>query len=754
MRIIEFKVENFNTIKSISFEEGDLASINVITGNHGQGKSSLLDALTYALTGYLEFPIASYIRLGEDSFLVYVRFVLHDVEYTHLIEATASKTDKVLKVSSEPDKVYLNSDATKRLAEVLDPTLTLYSAVARQHNNTGVLFERDSDRMEKLKKIFRMTQVDEAVERMKQDESKYKESVKLIKKEVELFEKQIEGIQIQNVPELPDENALATEEQDWNEKKKTYDAAVDQKKREDEHNRLYEQYVEKKDRIAKEIEYFSSELKALPEIKRVRTPRGLTEEIGKLLTEIQTLDHDIAETQKAIEVDKQRVFQKEQLEMRYVDLAGKLSVYVREKMSKGDELIKSNPAFALQGLESIEQATLESRGLADRLNFLRIKHQSHESGVCLVCDHAVESTVEDTDEEIKRIELSALVLDSNIRAYREREKEAASIQASISGIDERIVEVKEELGNIESDPDYSYEPHFRELNLTGSFVSDRKEREVKLTELTLQQRQYDSILEQNDSVIAQKEKLETKIKEKQIEQDKLIIVEPIVILGDGLLIQPFDTVSYDAFLRRKQEYELLVMRVKDIETSNAKLKQQKKELQDQIDSSKEQIVEQEDLLDAIVSGKKFLDKKFSAHLLTKGSAYVCSKMNEFFGKASDFSEYELSMEVKGNSAQFFYTIDDHEKKIPVGKASGQQKMVIGLAFRIAVGSIRGNTFYILDEVDESGNDEASQRMFSNLIADGAEQIFAVTHNEETKKYFNGLSDIRMYEIANGEAIAC
>jgi DNA repair exonuclease SbcCD ATPase subunit len=755
VRITEFKVENFNTIRSVSLEEGDLASINVITGNHGQGKSSLLDALTYALTGYLEFSIASYIRLGEDSFLVYVRFTLHDVEYSLLIEGKEKGAEKVLKISSEPEKVYLNSDATKRLAEVLDPTLTLYSAVARQHNNTGVLFERDSERMEKLKKIFRMTQVDDAVERMKQDETKYKESIKLLKKEVELSEKQIEGIQIQKTPELPDESLLNKEETEWSEKKKSYDEGIEQRKKEDEHKRLYEQYVEKRDRFKEEMEYFVSELKALPEIKRVRTPKGLTEERGKLLTEIQVVDHDITETQKAIEVDQQKVFQREQLEMRYVDLTGKLSVYAKEKIDKEDELVKSNPMFAIKGYDSIEKAQSRKSELHDQLHFLSIKKQSHKSGVCLVCEHVVEGAIDDTEEDYKQLETILSHLNQDIDRYSVVEKEADDIKSSIKAVLDKIVEAQKEIDKVDNDPLLSYISSDVELRgQLETFSRKKKELSDKLNELNLQQRQYDTIVEQNNSTIAQKEKLEGKIKGKQEEQGNLEVVERILILGDGLIIQPFDTVGYNDFLKRKQEYEVLVMRVMDIESSNAKLKEQKKTLQDQIETCRKQIAEQEDLLDAIVSGKKFLDKKFSAHLLTKGSTYVCSKMNEFFGKASDFSEYELSMEVKGNSAQFFYTIDDHEKKMVVGKSSGQQQMDLGLAFRVAVGSIRGNDFYVLDEVDSDANDEASLKMFSTLRAEGAEQIFVVTHNEETKKYFLGLNDIRMYEIANGEAIAC
>jgi len=60
MKINRLYVKNFKNIKEVEIDSFN--RINVIVGDNGQGKSSILSALSFVFTGSLEEKMDQYIR--------------------------------------------------------------------------------------------------------------------------------------------------------------------------------------------------------------------------------------------------------------------------------------------------------------------------------------------------------------------------------------------------------------------------------------------------------------------------------------------------------------------------------------------------------------------------------------------------------------------------------------------------------------------------------------------------------------------
>ena len=63
MKITRLKIKNFKTIKEIDISLD--SKVNVITGDTGSGKSSILEAVSYLLTDSLDDKLIEYVRWGQ-----------------------------------------------------------------------------------------------------------------------------------------------------------------------------------------------------------------------------------------------------------------------------------------------------------------------------------------------------------------------------------------------------------------------------------------------------------------------------------------------------------------------------------------------------------------------------------------------------------------------------------------------------------------------------------------------------------------
>ena len=84
MKLISAQFKNFKNLVNVEIDFSSF--LNLFEGQNGQGKSSILEAISYILTDSLNDKIVEYIRRGEKQFELFLKLE-HDAkqyEYTRI----------------------------------------------------------------------------------------------------------------------------------------------------------------------------------------------------------------------------------------------------------------------------------------------------------------------------------------------------------------------------------------------------------------------------------------------------------------------------------------------------------------------------------------------------------------------------------------------------------------------------------------------------------------------------------------------
>jgi len=167
MKIKYLKINNFKNISDI--EINNFRDINIVTGGNGNGKTGVLQSIIFLLTDSLNDKIEEFVKEGEETFILHIIFNHNGIEYDYEVIGGKKATKRELIINKDKETAYLNSDATKKLAEIINPLLTLYSAISEQRNVDKLLFEKQADQLEKLKRLFGIEKLKDIVEDIKSD---------------------------------------------------------------------------------------------------------------------------------------------------------------------------------------------------------------------------------------------------------------------------------------------------------------------------------------------------------------------------------------------------------------------------------------------------------------------------------------------------------------------------------------------------------------------------------------------------------
>ena len=153
--------------------------------------------------------------------------------------------------------------------------------------------------------------------------------------------------------------------------------------------------------------------------------------------------------------------------------------------------------------------------------------------------------------------------------------------------------------------------------------------------------------------------------------------------------------------------------------------------------------------------KKVLDKELPNFLIVKTCSKLETEMNTFVQEV--FPEFRIRLLQSKRGVEFFYTTDpnndmeDVKSLINSKMASGYERSVLGIAFKVALCRAYGLTFAALDEIDAAASDDNSMKTFSSLINSNVfDQMIFITHKEPTKEMIRSLADdVTCYHVENG-----
>jgi chromosome segregation ATPase len=153
--------------------------------------------------------------------------------------------------------------------------------------------------------------------------------------------------------------------------------------------------------------------------------------------------------------------------------------------------------------------------------------------------------------------------------------------------------------------------------------------------------------------------------------------------------------------------------------------------------------------------KKVLDKELPNFLIVKTCSKLETEMNTFVQEV--FPEFRIRLLQSKRGVEFFYTTDpnndmeDVKSLINSKMASGYERSVLGIAFKVALCRAYGLTFAALDEIDAAASDDNSMKTFSSLINSNVfDQMIFITHKEPTKEMIRSLADdVTCYHVESG-----
>lgn len=723
MRILYLKLKNFKSIKEREFDFSK-NKINIIVGKNGSGKSSVVDAITYLLTDHLYESISEYVNWDEgiETSELQIKFVHLGLTYDYKVVLKAKgSTERLLKISNTSEE-YKNSDAVKKIKELYNPKLVLYSSISTQHESTSLLFENPSERLKKLKQILGLERIEEISNSLKDDIETEKLRCLALDSEISVLKQR--KFSYLTVPDLEDISTLQKKYELLLNEYKVYEDSEKKYKESLELLKDYEIKIESRELLLSEIEDLEKKLSLIS------------------LLPIQFIDHE-AERENSLELKK---LEKQETEF---DLLNK----AYSQYSKDSETYKSKIKDLETKISQIQVKRLGKCDITDKtiqdlqtdlstLNSVRLTLENSlelcKEGKCSKCGSVYNEDPSHVESELKKnrelIEIKTSDLKSSMEKlskFREEKGQNDLNIASKKTLEENKADFEKLLSELKivEKPTEDFKPKLEECRYKDTQFREKRQKNSEIEEKNkIAEKERLSFEATIDSKKKQLSKYDNLVKPTQIEKpifekmDEFTEIDRTLAIYEEKKKQREQAISFNQSIEKEEKDNEALINLKVNEYNES--------------SSRQRV---------LTESRKILDKDFSSYVIDMGSSFIKNKMNEFFTKS--YGRYQVDFKKDNKSVHFFYTPDSKVYK-SVGVASGFERQALSLSFRVSLNSIQNLGFYLLDEIESSAEDENSLNLFENLLNEEFEQIICVTHKEPTKEYLINQKEAEVFEMVS------
>lgn len=708
MKIISLSLRDFGIISSKDFVFPD--GIFVFSGNNGEGKSTVLKAVSLLLFNKTVDKLSDYIQWNKPFASVECSFIHNNQTFDASIIINSKSTERTLFCKETGEEWTSNSSVTEKLNDLLDTKRALSSIVSFEHE-VDLINILPSERREYLKKVYDLNFKKE-LEQISADISDFKElGIELLTKKGSLEQLEF-TLQIL-------ERTLMTE--------KVYVESLDT-------NQVW--------------------------LKRIETHKLDIERYKILLTEIRSvkkqIDHlvieriDVAKQEEMVEKDtidlklQQDTLEKETFESvknQYDEKKKKLQETLdtlSEKLVQDTHLVETEFPKSLNKLSfsKIEHQELLV-GLASKLNKLELisdRNKSLSTGICPVCGNSFDTlSLNDFLEEENSLNLEIEKDREAVKKSTEKKTEYEKITTDFELVSFSCISNQKEKKNllerleeIDQDCDKILVEKEKERQEKLSWII--KEMSNKTFQLEYAVRRFEAlnveILELENKVI-QEDKINQSIFKEEKEMSSL--KEELISLQQK--IKNYEIIETENTLKREINKEIEKKSIeRDIhlkETIKLYEKSQKK-------------------LSTSELAKSILSRDFPAFILSQLVKKVEILANDFLSKV--YPKYKLKFVETKNALSIKYN-----DKISVKLASGFEKQIFSFAYKYALGKFQNYNILFLDEVDSAASEENSLRFYEILASmkNIFKQIFVITHKLNIKELLTNDFDATVFEVQNG-----
>lgn len=727
MKINSLYLENFKTITKLDLQFNK--KIILLEGNAGQGKTSILEAIVYMLTGDLNEKIAEFKRDSIHDFLIKGNFDHLGHNYKIEINSTKAGANKKLIIDNDESNIYKNSDATKRLSEIINPTITKYSAVSEQGQSTLLLFQKPAERLRQFKEILGIDNIGNIVEQIKKDIKDNNDKVKIIDTELQILKNKT--FILQEIPEIVDnEEELKSQIELLTKDKEIFEVQ----------NKLYEKFID-------EINDYNL---AQENIKRIKKDSEcdlvLINKKKSDLKQVPKFDDNLLfKLQEDLnKIEKEKIKYDNELS-KYKDAQNKISSLQRknEQLNKDIqkyEFIKVDlPIYNLTILE-------EKKNLLNDIA-LKIREENKslilaKKGFCPNCGQVyvadigiIEKNIEVKNTEFNSLKIEIQSIEKILKDYNEKIQKNTENRIKRESIEDVINENQKQI---------------EDLNL----INKLEEKQFNTNNYNQQIEEQKRLKKEfNEATTFNKKILDeiTRI-ENGIERSKQTIIDLNQIQKPKDCQKPkefdnnlFEKIKTDLIIlqQKKQEIGRIKKHNADIELekrkSNTIVRQKEKETEEYWKENR-----------ILEDCKNVLDKDFSSFVIDRGCNFIKEKMNELFRRA--YGRYEVTFKQDKNSIDFFYNSVGGIPR-PVTMASGFEKQVLAICCRLALCSLQNLGILFGDEIDSEAGTEDSLKMLNVLFNEQKfNQYFIITHKDDVKEWIEQRDDCQKISLRHGCSI--
>ncbi len=688
------ELDNLHLEHFMKITEADLdlsSAITILEGDNGQGKSAVMEAIAVCLAERKRADsVKEFVQKGFEHAKIVLEMKYNSVPIIFNVVLNVRGGTPLERDVEYEGKHYINSEVTDLIKEL---DFTFYSdIILSMQGQDDIATMTPVQRANLLQRLFQFDFA-EKVKGINDKIDEANEAIKLDNSKIDYLNKEL-------VAKKARRDSVVLKEPPFD--SSTYYA------KQAEQDMLFEE--------------LSNTKKIMGEVNELHDKRNdIVEKSNNLGYKIQDLKQK-KETAKAAKT-----------ELETFDFDGKSSILTSEienlrkeidsqnvSLQMFDESIKANQTKQTEVLQNIATCKYKDTEFAKKLALI-------EKGVCPECGQSTCNMDHSVIEYDK---------DTNSNQIIDLEAEEGNIGFAIADDKRKKEEVRQKISSLISKKATS------EANLT-SLRSTYNVLKAKVMPLEIyEQLESDLIVAEADQVALQdaynnvmnelEKRKDAWIKQDEIERKYEAIKADIKMFDNAMV---FNNAAQKQIEQYDEDIKNSELNIEEIKNNAASLAKD---------------------IDCYNEVKKVLDKELPNFLIVKTCSKLETEMNTFVQEV--FPEFRIRLLQSKRGVEFFYTTDpnndmeDVKSLINSKMASGYERSVLGIAFKVALCRAYGLTFAALDEIDAAASDDNSMKTFSSLINSNVfDQMIFITHKEPTKEMIRSLADdVTCYHVESGE----
>lgn len=689
--MIELESLHLEHFMRITKADLDLQSaITILEGDNGQGKSAIMEAIAVCLAERKRADsVKEFVQKGFDHAKIVLRMKYNSVPIIFNVTLNVRGGTPLERDVEYEGKHYINSEVTDLIKEL---DFTFYSdIILSMQGQDDIATMTPVQRANLLQRLFQFDFA-EKVKGINDKIDEANEAIKLDNSKIDYLNKEL-------VAKKARRDSVVLKEPPFD--SSTYYA------KQAEQDELFEELTNIK-KIMNEVNELQDKRNTIVEKSnnlgyKIQELRQKKETAQAAKTELETFDFDGKSSALTSEIENLR----KEIDSQNVSL------------QMFDESIKANQTKQTEVLQNIATCKYKDTEFAKKLALI-------EKGVCPECGQSTCNMDHSVIEYDK---------DTNLNQIIDLEAEEGNIGFAIADDKRKKEEIRQKISSLISKKATS-EANLTSLrstyNVLKSKVMPLEIYEQLESDLTVAESDQAALQDAYNNVMNELEKRkDALIKQDEIERKYEAIKADIKMFDNVMMFN-------DAAQKQIEQYD------EDIKNSEMNIE----EIKNIVASLTKDI-------ECYNEVKKVLDKELPNFLIVKTCSRLESEMNIFVQEV--FPEFRIRLLQSKRGVEFFYTVDannnmeDVKTLINSKMASGYERSVLGIAFKVALCRAYGLTFAALDEIDSAASDDNSMKTFSSLINSNVfDQMIFITHKEPTKEMIRSLADdVTCYHVEGG-----